>query len=159
MSAFERLPKPLWKALRVPKEDSWGCFCCQNPVKKLIHNFGHFSSLSWRSLEGATPSLRPDPPPAASVLATFRPGSVKIQCVFWYFAKRRFWHPVYFLFLWFSLSLLRRGDAAGSKGLRHSADPLEFRIGGEGGPRRWLVWGGVAWKGKECFRVKWCGLG
>ena len=58
----------------------------------------------------------------------FRPRSVKIQCVFWYFAKRRFWHPVYFLFLWFSLSLLRRGDAAGSTTLTRNR-PRHFNLG------------------------------
>ena len=70
----------------------------------------------------------PPPSPAAWVLATFRPKSVKIQCVFWYFAKRRFWHPVYFLFLWFSLSLLRRGDAAGSTTLTRNR-PRHFTLG------------------------------
>ena len=36
-----------------------------------------------------------------------------------------------------------------SKGLRHSADPLEFRIGGQWGAAQvaGLGWSGVEWKG------------
>ena len=57
------------------------------------------------------------PPPRRMGFGNFSMRTCKnTVCVFWYFAKRRFWQPVYFLFLWFSFPLLRRvlADAAGS---------------------------------------------
>ena len=47
-----------------------------------------------------------------------------------------------------------------SKGLRHSADPLEFRIGGEGGTAQvtGLGWSGVEWKGVFSSEMVWIGV-
>ena len=62
------------------------------------------------------------------VLDHFWSRIVKTPCVFALFAKRRFWHPVYLSFsLVFFLSVTAQSpvDAAGSRGLRHSADPFD----------------------------------
>ena len=47
-----------------------------------------------------------------------------------------------------------------SKGLRHSADPLEFRIGGQWGAAQvtGLGWSGVEWKGVFSIEMVWIGV-
>ena len=124
MSACEALPKAVWKAQRRLQRGVLGLPVASKLDQKSIHIFTKFSMRSLGRCGVSTPLTRPGPTPAAWVLGTFRPGSVKTHCVFTHFKKHRFCHPVYFLFLWFSLSLLRRGDAAGFNRLTPFRRPL-----------------------------------
>ena len=118
--------KPFWKVKRGLKEAHWACLWIQNRPKKQCKLA---MNLYW-FLRGSQEGLRHDadlthPPPRNRVLEHFWSRRAKWPWVFAWFANPRFGHPLNFLFLWFSLPSVtaRLADAAGSRGLRHSADP------------------------------------
>ena len=112
----------------------WDCFWPQNRAaseSKLRLNFQLY--LKWpckQPWQVHAMALTWPPPPRNTVFCNFCFKSVKKRWVFEYFRKQRFWHPVYFLFLWFSFPLLRASeDAAGSNTLtRNRPRPYGSRI-------------------------------
>ena len=128
------LTKSLLLLLRGPTKRSL------NHCEAVLHWLQHSFKLHWlyaslfsspkvalqAVLGGPRHSAYLAPPSSRSrVLSHFCSGSAKIRWVFAHFRKRKFWHPYIFLFLWFSLSLLRarrRGRIQGA----HASPPTPF---------------------------------
>lgn len=101
MSASEALPEPVGKAQRTLQRGLQGLHLGSTLDQKSMHIFNKFSVLSSARYRGSTPSLRPEPSPAAWVFGYFRPGNAKSRFVLAHVHNVEFDTPYTFFFFGF----------------------------------------------------------